>query len=187
MAEETETKATKGGAPSAAEENAAPYPDMSLAQRVHQLKDPTALLEEIGTKVQNAYLYRQVVQKLKEQNKLPSAYLSDDQLQALETTHAEKLKELEAAVTEAGENAGDMEVLEARIAVARYCSQCMDPTTALAAYQKVRDLPKLSTGKQMDALMESARLAFFLSIDGRATISRLLHWSGGKIIGKGRR
>ena len=171
MTEETtkteHSKPKSMGAPSAAAENAAPYPDMALGQRVHRLSDPPTLLEEIGTTVKNAYLYRHVVQKIKDQGlKIPSNVLSEDQLKALEATHSEKLEELEKAVEDAGENAGDMEVLDARISVARYCAQCLDPTTALGAYQKVMDLPKLSTGKKMDALMESARLAFFYKLQG---------------------
>lgn len=162
-----ETKPKTMGAPSAAEENAAPYPDMALGQRVHRLTDPAALLEEIGMKVQNAYLYRHVVHKIKESGlAVPASAMTEDQLKALEATHTEKLAQLEKEVEDAGENAGDMEVLDARIAVARYSAQCLDPTAALAAYQKVMDLPKLSTGKKMDALMESARLAFFYKLQG---------------------
>ena len=158
------------GAPSAAEENAAPYPDMALGQRVHRLADPAALLEEIGTKVENAYLYRQVLHKLKERGiDVPANAMTEEQLQALEAQHVTKLEALETAVEDAAENAGDMEVLEARIAVARYSAQCLDPHAALAAYQKVMDLPKLSTGKKMDALMESARIAFFYKLQNTET------------------
>ena len=169
MTEESKdtTKPKSMGAPSAAEENAAPYPDMALGQRVHRLEDPAALLEEIGTKVKNAYLYRQVLAKMKDRGiATPAKIMTEDELKALEATHKTKLEELEKAVEDAGENAGDMEVLDARVAVARYCAQCLNPTAALEAYQKVMDLPKLSTGKKMDALMESARLAFFYKLQG---------------------
>lgn len=153
------------GTPSASEENAAPYPDMALGQRIHRLADPAALLEEVGGTVKNVYLYKSILQKMSERGLMkPSNVLNADALQALEEEHKTKMEELEKAVEEAGENAGDMEVLDARVAVARYAAQCLDPTAALAAYQKVMDLPKLSTGKKMDALMESARLAFFYNL-----------------------
>ena len=105
------TKPKSMGAPSAAEENAAPYPDMALGQRVHRLADPAALLEEVGTKVQNAYLYRQVLHKMKERGiAMPPKVMTEDELKALEATHDTKLEELEKAVEDAAENAGDMEV-----------------------------------------------------------------------------
>lgn len=71
------------------------------------------------------------------------------------------LAELEQTVEVAKENAGDMEVLDARFAVARFCAKSMSKEEALEAYDKVLNLPKLSSGKTIDALMEAARVASF--------------------------
>jgi hypothetical protein len=163
----TEDKKSTGVQPSASEDNAAPYPDMALGQRIHRLADPASLLTEIGEKVENPYLYRHVLTKMSERNlATPDGVLTEDKLQAMEKAHESKLAELEEAVEDAGENAGDMEVLDARIAVARFSAQSLDPTAALSAYQKVMNLSKLSSGKKMDSLMESARIAFFYQLQG---------------------
>jgi 26S proteasome regulatory subunit N7 len=140
---------------------------MALGQRIHRLADPASLLTEIGEKVENPSLYRLVLTKLSERDlAIPSVVLTEEQLQAMEKSHESKVAELEKAVEDAGENAGDMEVLDARIAVARFSAQSLDPATALSAYQKVMNLSKLSTGKKMDSLMESARIAFFYQLQG---------------------
>jgi len=65
------------------------------------------------------------------------------------------------AVEDARENAGDMEVLEARFAVARFAAKSLSSKEALEAYSLVVALPKLSSGKKIDALMEAARVASF--------------------------
>ena len=75
--------------------------------------------------------------------------------------HRKKLDELELKVTEATENSGDMEVLDARLEVARFAAMTCSKDIALEMYQKVLELPKLSSGKTLDALMESARVASF--------------------------
>ena len=170
MSSKNTTKTTSGGAPSAAEENAAKYPDMSLGQRVHRLEDPVALLKEIAG-IENVHLYRYVLSKLKDKKvDVPTTnVLSEADLQSLINKHKERLVEMEQDVKTAAENAGDMEVLEARLAIARYAAQCLDPTEAIAAYRKVLDLPKLSSGKQMDAWMEMARIAFFYKLQGTTT------------------
>merc|ERR1711976_999690 len=84
-----------------------------------------------------------------------------EQLKEMKEENDKKLKELEDKVEEAKENAGDMEVLDARFEVARFAAMAMTKEEALSMYQKVLDLPKLSSGKVMDALMESSRIASF--------------------------
>merc|ERR1712176_30727 len=71
------------------------------------------------------------------------------------------MKKLEEQVEEAKENAGDMEVLDARLEAARFAAKTLSKEVALEMYEKVLDLPKLSTGRKIDALMESARVASF--------------------------
>jgi len=79
----------------------------------------------------------------------------------MEAKNDEAIKALEEKVEDAKENAGDMEVLDARFEIAKFAAKSLSKDEALAAYQKVLDLPKLSSGKQMDALMEQSRISSF--------------------------
>jgi 26S proteasome regulatory subunit N7 len=88
-------------------------------------------------------------------------YLSEEELQSMQQENLKTFLELEKKVEDAKENSGDMEVLEARFEVARFAAKCMTKEEALDAYDKVLALPKLSSGKVMDALMESSRVASF--------------------------
>ncbi len=152
--------------PSASGEAAAKYPDMNLAQAIHRSTlmaagklDPdddvsSNVLKEV-TEMGNPSLYQHLTPLLQ------WTPLSTDEIQAMETKNAETLKELEQKVEDAKENAGDMEVLDARFEIGKFAAKSLTKDEALDAYQKVLDLPKLSTGKQMDALMEQSRIASF--------------------------
>jgi 26S proteasome regulatory subunit N7 len=54
-----------------------------------------------------------------------------------------------------------MEVMDARVAIARFAAKSLNEEEALAAYKKLLDLPKVSSGKKIDAMMESSRVASF--------------------------
>jgi 26S proteasome regulatory subunit N7 len=54
-----------------------------------------------------------------------------------------------------------MEVLQAKMDIARYAAKSCTKEEALKAYEEVVALPKLSTGKKMDAFLEMARVASF--------------------------
>lgn len=154
------------GQPSATGETASKYPKMDLAQRIHRLLmmaagkmdgNSSELSEEVRKEVleelENPSLYRSLQE--------PLGWLAADGLDQLEKKHTEALADLEGKVEEAKESAGDMEVLEARLEIARYAAKSCDEEKALAMYDQVLDLPKLSTGKTIDALMECARVASF--------------------------
>jgi len=79
------------------------------------------------------------------------------------------MEELEAKVEQAKESAGDMEVLDARFEVARFAAKSLNKDEALEGYEKVLSLPKLSSGKTIDALMECARVASFHGETGKAS------------------
>ena len=153
------------------EETASPYPPMKLAQTMHRLtvKDDLELqiqtFDEIIQELENPSLYKSLKEKLYDgKDPLPaSAKLTSDDLKVIEEKNQEKLKELEAAVEEAVESAGDMEVMDARLAVARFASRALSQKEALAAYDKVLALPKVSSGKKIDSLMACARVASFYS------------------------
>jgi len=170
-----------GGEPSASEESASKYPDMRLAQKIHKLIAVSGeapmldvegasaagidsnlnelLMEEIaGENVENPSIYRQLKSQLGWSG--PKC-LSEDQLVAMEEKHKATIDALEKKVEEAKESAGDMEVLAARFEVARFAAKSLSKEEALDAYEKLLALPKLSSGKTIDALMESIRVASF--------------------------
>jgi hypothetical protein len=170
--DEPVTEKKKAIQPSASAEGASKYPNMHLAQKIHRLtvtmdaeaKHAAGISETLsasveaeiaGDDVENPSMYR----ALKET--LGWSLLSDDDLTAMDAKHKKTLEELEAKVDEAKESAGDMEVLEARVEVARFAAKSLNKEAALEAYEKVLSLPKLSSGKTIDALMECARVASF--------------------------
>jgi len=160
--------------PSAAAESASKYPDMVLAQTIHRATVAAALVDaneagkvgitgdlqekvmaEVATELENPSLYRHL------QSVLPYNGLTDANLAALDEKHKKTMEELEQKVEEAKESAGDMEVLDARLEIARFAAKSLSKEEAIEAYDKVLALPKLSTGKQIDALMEESRVASF--------------------------
>lgn len=87
--------------------------------------------------------------------------LSPSDLSLLTNYHTDSLATLSTLVTNATEEAGDMEVLQAKMDIARYAAKSCTKEEALKAYEEVVALPKLSTGKKMDAFLEMARVASF--------------------------
>lgn len=160
-----ETK-EKLGQPSASAEAAAKYPKMDLAQRIHRL----TMMSSGKLERKEISLQEDVKKEILEEIKNPSLYRSlmstldwgsSDKLQEMDDEHAMSMKKFEEKVEEAKENAGDMEVLDARLIAARYAAKSLSKDSAVEMYEKVLDLPKLSTGKKIDALMECARVASF--------------------------
>ena len=183
--EEQTTSNNDNITPSASGASAAKYPDMKLAQSIHQVTmmtkgkiDSTSMnelmekvMKQVVEEMENPTLYRH----------LKTVFLSHDddtnmadvtvasivpdvsemELAAMQEKNDKTMKELEEKVDEAKENAGDMEVLDATIEVARFAAKSLSKDEALDAYEKVLALPKLSSGKVMDALMESSRIASF--------------------------
>jgi len=162
----TVEKKKKVGQPSAAEETASPYPDMDLCQDIHKLSvkavgaDATfqaKVFKQVATELESPGIYRSMQTKLG----VEGGVLSEADLLAMEAKHANHLEELEAKVEDAKENAGDMEVMEARVEIARFAAKSLSKDQALEAYKKLLDLSKVSSGKKIDALMESSRVASF--------------------------
>ena len=71
------------------------------------------------------------------------------------------LHELEQAIEVATESAGDMEVLDAHIAMAQYKAKAYSKDETIAAYETILALPKVSSGKKIDLLMSVARITSF--------------------------
>ena len=161
------TEKKKLGQPSASEDTASPYPDMGLCQQLHMLTvrgeitvDPNLLgnvLNKVAKELENPSLYRHVQKSLN----VSEGTLSEEAVVEMEARNSKRLEELEAKVEEAKESAGDMEVMDARMEIARFAAKSLSKEQALEAYKKLLDLPKISSGKKIDALMESSRVASF--------------------------
>ena len=164
--EETPKKEEKKmGQPSASEEGASPFPQMALAQDIHKLTVKAAgvdaafqskVFDKVATELENPSLYRILQTTLG-----VTGSLSEAALKEMDEKNAKELADLEAKVEEAKENAGDMEVMDARVAIARFAAKSLSKDETLEAYKKLLDLPKISSGKKIDAMMESSRVASF--------------------------
>lgn len=162
-------KAAALGQPSASEESASKHPDMGLCQKIHRLtsKQTTRALttaeqqevfDTIANELENPSLYRRTVEAAKPTG---LTLLSEDKLKEMEEKHKATMTELEAKVEEARESAGDMEVMDARVEIARFAAKSLSEKEAIEAYTKLIDLPKISSGKKIDALMETSRVSSF--------------------------
>lgn len=167
---ETPKEEKKRGQPSAAEEGASPFPQMALAQDIHRLTvkaagvDQTKIFEKIATELENPSLYRKL-----QTNLGVTGSLSETALKEMDEKNAKELADLEAKVEDAKENAGDMEVMDARVNIARFAAKSLSMEETLDAYKKLIDLPKISSGKKIDALMESSRVASFYGDNKRSS------------------
>jgi hypothetical protein len=164
-AKKPEKKKARGQA-SASEESASPYPDMEFAQQIHKLTVKSVgvdaefqqkVFKTIAEELENPSLYRLLQTNLQVQ----AGILSEADLTAMQDKHAKHVEELEAKVEDAKESAGDMEVMDARVEIARFAAKSLTKEEALEAYKKLLDLPKISSGKKIDSLMESSRVASF--------------------------
>lgn len=166
----TTTTKKKNVNPSASADDASKDPDMALAQSIHRLllqdvdfrgkEDPVPIFAKITDDLKNPSLYRQLATSLSERT-VQHPSLSEEQLVALDEQHKDTVATLESKVTEARDSAGDMEVLDARRQVARFAARSLSLERAWTAYDELLALPKLSRGKQMDALLEQSRVASF--------------------------
>jgi 26S proteasome regulatory subunit N7 len=169
-----DNKKKSGGQPSASEESASPYPDMEFGQDIHKLTVKavddagdfqTKTFKRIAEDLENPSLYRLLQTNLQ----VDAGILSESDLKALDEKNASHVKELEAKEAEAKESAGDMEVMDARVEIARFAAKSLTKEEALEAYQQLLNLPKLSSGKKIDALMESSRVASFYGDSDKST------------------
>ena len=92
-----------------------------------------------------------------------AAKATTEDLQQMKARNDTRRHELVAAIQVATESAGDMEVLDAHIALAQYMAQAYGPVATIAAYETILALPKVSSGKKIDLLMAVARITSFYS------------------------
>uniref|UniRef100_A0A7S4AEF6 PCI domain-containing protein n=1 Tax=Pseudo-nitzschia australis TaxID=44445 RepID=A0A7S4AEF6_9STRA len=165
----------KLGQPSASEESASKYPSMELCQQIHKLvvkadesgdgKLQSEVLTRIREELENPTLYESIESTLGVTTGIWSAVDIASQKKANQNT----AEELEQKVQDAKESAGDMEVQDARVELARFAAKSLKEEEALEAYQKLLDLPKISSGKKIDAVMESSRVASFYGDSKKAS------------------
>jgi hypothetical protein len=161
----------KLGQPSASEESASPYPDMELCQDIHKVLVKTTT---ISTASKGGDLITYVLTRIKNELENPSLYekveadagvntgiWSPEELTAQKETNKQHIDTLEKKVEEAKESAGDMEVMDARVLIARFSAKSLTEEEALSSYKKLLELAKISSGKKIDAMMESSRVASF--------------------------
>jgi len=176
----TTTTKPKLGQPSASEDSASPYPDMELCQQIHKIvvkafhnesddgnKLQTKVLTSIREELENPTLYEFVESSLG----VTTEIWSVEDIAATKEINKKMLQSLEEKVNEAKESAGDMEVMDARVELARFAAKSLTEEQALEAYKKLLDLPKVSSGKKIDAVMESSRVSSFYGDSKKASES----------------
>jgi 26S proteasome regulatory subunit N7 len=84
-------------------------------------------------------------------------------LQQMQRRNDTILQEFVDAIQVATESAGDMEVLDAHIALAQYKAKAYSKDDTIAAYETILALPKVSSGKKIDLFMSVARITSFYS------------------------
>ena len=167
----------KLGQPSASEDSASPYPKMELSQQIHKLtvnaegardgKLQTEVLNKIREELENPTLYESVESGLG----VTTGIWSATDLAAQKEINQKTVKDMEQEVEEAKESAGDMEVMDSRVKIARFAAKSLTEEEALEAYKKLLELPKISSGKKIDAVMESSRVASFYGDSKKASES----------------
>lgn len=171
------------GQPSASEEGASPYPKMALCQDIHKMMVGsvpvgttadafvTKILTQISQDLENPALYESVVAQMGTPpvGVNPAFIWAPADLEAKKAAHTQHLAELNKNVEEAKEQAGDMEVLDARVEIARFAAKALTEDQALEAYAKLLELPKISSRKKIDAMMESSRVASFYGNQKKAS------------------
>ena len=93
--------------------------------------------------------------------------------------NADTLAKLDSNRTEAKENAGETEVLDAMFAKARYLMRIGNQPLAFVAYDEIAAMEKTSSVKKIDALLEKTRLALFLM--DRAAIKECIQAAEAKV------
>ncbi|GKY92348.1 hypothetical protein MPSEU_000205700 [Mayamaea pseudoterrestris] len=154
------------------ENGLAKYPEMALAQQMHRMVHDeqsdanlqAKVLERILVDLENPSLYRLLKSKVTSAGNsslMSVAKLTEDDLLKLDKKNSEHLAELHEKVETAKESAGDMEVMDARVEIAKFSAKSLSQEAALAAWKDVADFNKISSGKKLDAIMEGARVASF--------------------------
>ena len=134
-------------------------PNMTLAQQVfRQGREPTPELEkEIRATIEKGEMgpyYEHVCAKF-------GWPVDAALLEGMKAKNAAELAALVAKKEDAEKNQGDMEVLDALFDAVKFDARVGAKAEAYAACDAIRDRPKISTGKRIDALMMKIRVSLF--------------------------
>ena len=134
-------------------------PNMTLAQQVfRQGREPTPELEkEIRATIEKGEMgpyYEHVCAKF-------GWPVDAALLEGMKAKNAAELAALVAKKEDAEKNQGDMEVLDALFDAVKFHARVGAKAEAYAACDAIRDRPKISTGKRIDALMMKIRVSLF--------------------------
>lgn len=134
-------------------------PNMTLAQTAFRYSSaPTPELEaELRTTIEAASMapyYEYAVAKF--------GWTLDEALLAkMKAKNDKDVAAARAKHDDAVKNHGDMEILDALFEIAKLYARIGAKELALEAYDVIRDRPKISTGKRIDALMAKIRISLF--------------------------
>mmetsp|Transcript_13199 Transcript_13199/g.25967 ORF Transcript_13199/g.25967 Transcript_13199/m.25967 type:complete len:398 (+) Transcript_13199:41-1234(+) len=137
------------------------FPNMDLAQSVWKLEcegvDIEAVKETVLTAIKEDKMvpfYEIVCQKF--------GWMVDDALLTeMKTANAAELESLQAALKNNEENEGETEVLDSLFAISKFHARIGAKTETYDANEAIIVLPKVTSGKKIDATMAKARMALF--------------------------
>jgi 26S proteasome regulatory subunit N7 len=136
------------------------FPDMQLAQKAFGLEnseDVAATKAEVMVAIEAdkmAPFYENLCTH--------HGWMLDEAMAAsLKAANATELEALKATLKDAEETQGEMEVLDALFALAKFHSRIASKAEAYAAFDAIIAKAKVSTGKKIDASMGKLRMALF--------------------------
>jgi len=144
------------------------YPNMATAQLCHISRLSAASLTcNPLTTVQAALIKDGMVSTYQSLSTLlnwdPSS--TSSAISSMTKSNELALESLTSKQAAASSSQGEMEIIDSAFAFAAYYAKIGDKEQALTAYDKILKIPKLSTGKKIDALMGKSRVANFHNED----------------------
>lgn len=138
------------------------FPDMGLAQTAYQLESSDAGVASAAKDAVMAAVQADRMVPFYESLCAKHGWAVDSALvEKMKGENAKELEGLAATLQDAKENQGEMEVLDALFAIASFHGRIGDKAESYKACDAICDLPKVSTGKRIDASMAKLRSALF--------------------------
>eukprot|EP00614_Pseudopedinella_elastica_P013328 CAMPEP_0172587242 /NCGR_PEP_ID=MMETSP1068-20121228/6316_1 /TAXON_ID=35684 /ORGANISM="Pseudopedinella elastica, Strain CCMP716" /LENGTH=404 /DNA_ID=CAMNT_0013382191 /DNA_START=71 /DNA_END=1285 /DNA_ORIENTATION=+ len=138
------------------------FPDMGLAQKAFKLDCADAGSREAVKAEVMAMVTADSMAPFYEVLCSRHSWMVDTKLlDEIKAANAAELEKLEAALKDAKENQGEMEVLDGLLAIGQFYARIGDKANTNKAYDVIIEMPKVSTGKRIDAQMHKLRCALF--------------------------
>jgi len=141
------------------------FPDMELAQKAFLLDSPEAGadLEAVKAELLSA-IETDAMAPFYEYLCARHGWMVDEALLAtMKAANAAEVAALASELKDAEENQGEMEVLDALFATAKFHARIGARADAYTAFDTIIAKPKVSTGKKIDASMHKLRVAIFFN------------------------